>query len=89
MRTEQNFVLVQLRHYDHARTFVQWALGGGVLHAKDIILVYEQEVLFLAEVVTCELTHVLGIHRYRGTHTARASLVLAHGHRGFGLGPNP
>ena len=28
MRTEQDFVLVQLRHDDHARTFVQRALGG-------------------------------------------------------------
>ena len=62
MCTEQNFMRVQLRHYDHARTFVQWALGGGVLHAKDVILVYEQEVLFLAKIVTCELTHVLGKH---------------------------
>ena len=60
--TEQNLVLVQLRHYDHARTFVQWALGGGVLNAKDMILVYEQEILFLAEVISCELTHVLGKH---------------------------
>ena len=28
-------------------------------------------------------------HRYLVIHTARASSVLAHGHRGFGLGPNP
>ena len=28
-------------------------------------------------------------HRYLGVHTARAFSVLAHGRRGFGLGPNP
>ena len=59
VRTEQDFVLVQLRHDDHARTFVLRALGRGVLHLKDTIFVDKQQILFLAKVVTCDLTHVL------------------------------
>ena len=59
VRTEQDFVQVQLRHDDHARTFVQRVLGGGIMHTKDTILVDKQKILFLAKVVTCELTHVL------------------------------
>ena len=59
VRTEQDLVLIQLRHDDHARTFVQGALVGGITYAENIIFVDEQEIFLLAVVVTRELTHVL------------------------------
>ena len=56
---EKDLVLIQLRHDDHARTFVQGALVGRIPYAKNIIFVDEQEILFLAVIVACEFTHVL------------------------------
>ena len=52
--TKQIFMLVQLRHYNHARTFVQRTLLRWILHTKDPILVEEQEIVFLLVIVTCE-----------------------------------
>ena len=86
VRTEQDFVLIQLRHDDHARTFVQRALGRGILHTKDTIFIDKQEILFPAKLVTCELTHVL---RKDVVVYGPIFLVLAHGHHGFGLRPIP
>ena len=57
--SEQDLALIQLRHDDHARTFVQGALVGGIPYAENIIFVDEQEIFLLAVVVTCELAHVL------------------------------
>ena len=35
MSTNQTFMLVHLRLYDHARMFVQWTLLRWILHTKD------------------------------------------------------
>ena len=58
MSTKQNFMLVQLWHYNHARTFVQWTLLRWILKTKNSIFVYKQKIFFLLVIVTCERTHV-------------------------------
>ena len=49
MSTKQNFMLVQLRHYNHARKFLQKALLSRILHTKDPISVDEYEIFFACD----------------------------------------
>ena len=60
MSTKQNFMLVQLWHYNHARTFVQWTLLRWLPYTKNSIFVFffKQEIFFLLVIVTRERTHV-------------------------------
>ena len=57
--TKHNFMLVQLRHNDHAWKFVQRTLLRGILHAKDPIFVVEQMIFFVFVIVARERAHVL------------------------------
>ena len=58
--TKQDFLLAQLQHYNHARTFVQRTLLRWIRHTKDPVFVDEQEIFFLIVIVMRERAHVLG-----------------------------
>ena len=81
--TKRNFMLVQLRHYDHARTFVQRTLLRGILHTKHPILVDEHMIFFSA----CD-SYVRTLARPQDKHHDRWILVpptflwLTHAHHG-------
>ena len=51
-------MLVQLRHNNHARAYVQWSLCRYILYAKDVISVDKQQILFLVKVPSCKVLHV-------------------------------
>ena len=61
----QDLLLIQLWHYDHARSRVQGALLDGVTNAKNVVLIHEQESFLLLEVLSGELTHVVGKQGFR------------------------
>ena len=47
--TKQDLMLVQLWHYNQARTFVQRTLQRWVHHTKDSVFVDEQEIFFVCD----------------------------------------
>ena len=79
--TKQKFMLVQLRHNEHARTFVQRTMLRGILHAKDPIFVDEQKIFFSV----CDSTSARPPEKNydRWVLVPPTFLRLTHAHQGF------